>query len=207
KGLLRHEPDSELLYGTRSERLFNAIENRTGFDLLSLNDAGLELLFYFTKSRLAKKLYYDRLRFRDTLKTSVVFKIEGYEKEERIAGKPIAVFGLSEEEMKRFDETYKDVRNISNLEDTIAKEMGVEQGDLLIAAMPFAGRLMPKDVCLYSLNEGWYSLFEKYPNHRTMLFNSHKDAFAIRVVTTEEKRSYICGKADEIKDIILEQIK
>jgi HD superfamily phosphohydrolase len=182
------------------------LKAKPGIDLLGLNDSDLEAELIRCRSALARELF-ERIRYRASLKTAVVFKVAEYAKE-RIAGKPIKLFELSEDDMRRFDFRYSNVKNLSVLEERIAKELRLKSGELLVATMPFAGRLIPHDVWIYSqTDDRWHSLFEKHPYHSQKLKNDHHSSFAIRVVAPEEKRQYVFGRAEEVKDIILEQIK
>ena len=174
-------------------------------DLMGLNDVSLINELINSENKLAKNLYQRLISRRgDSLKAAVVLKIEGYG--ERINGKDMHLVALPEEQMNKFNKKYENVRKVSILEDEVADELGINQGELLIATMQFADRILPKDVWLFSKNKGWHSLFKKKPYHEETLQNQYKDSFAIRVITTEDKRRYVSERTEEITDIILDKI-
>ena len=145
-----------------------------------------------------------RLHERRILRSAVVVRISGHEHRERIARKPLYVVGISEASLRGTLEAFNDPRKSTALEDRIADLIGVERGDVALAARQFFGKLSPRDVMLYSQErDELISLFDREPLHRESLEKEYLGLFALRVAVPEEARETAVEKGREIVDLML----
>ena len=96
-----------------------------------MRDFELEYILKNSKS-LAGKLFKKYLN-RDVFKVAATIKLNGYEKEERRAKKPIHVQGTSEKIMDGVMEKYENAQRFTELEKALSKQIGLDDGDVLVA--------------------------------------------------------------------------
>jgi len=94
----------------------------------------------------AKELF-ERILSRNSYKTAISFKIEGYANSERVAGKPLTVVEVSEEQANKCVVENKDFKEILDLESVLSRELST---DAIISTSPQPERLRPKDPKIYS---------------------------------------------------------
>ena len=120
-----------------------------------------------------------------------------------MAQKPLRTVGISEGALRDFVNVYDDPRRASALEDRIADLLGIEHGDVALAARQFFGKLQPQDVMLYSRRrDELVSLFEREPHHRESLRHQYLGLFALRVAVPEDARSAAVDRWREIVDML-----
>jgi HD superfamily phosphohydrolase len=158
-----------------------------------------------SKNKLAKDLI-DALIYRGVYKTAVVFKIDKFKHSERVIDKPIHVEGITQDKLENFTEVYSSPQKLSELENEVAKEIGVEEGTLLIPLIPLK-RMLPKDIRVYNkVSSEPNTLFKLYPEHEKQLMERYLSSFAIRIATTPEQRKEVYEKRREIVGYIVSSV-
>lgn len=187
-------------------------------EIWTMTDSNLESRLTNSKSPLARELF-ERLRSRTdvnvpneeydgTLKTAVVFRVPEAVKAERIAKKSIKVKAMPLETIRKFMARYDTPYRLTEFENELSREFGIPPGQLLVAAMPFFERLLPKDVLLYSQKTGETdTLFGRDPLHKQLLYEVYQHSFAIRLATTEQKRREVEQKGSDIHAYVLDKIE
>ncbi len=150
---------------------------------------------------------FKRLKNRPmTYKSSVVFKLNEFCCEERIANKPVSVYGINEQERDKFLLNYKDPEKLTKLEDELCLALGYDKRTFLITSI-FDGKLRyPKDTMLYSRDGSKRSLLKSRPAFRDFLIEKENSTFYIRVIVKPEQRKELYAKREKIKDFIKEKI-
>ncbi|MDT8390899.1 MAG: HD domain-containing protein [Lentisphaeria bacterium] len=144
-----------------------------------------------------------RLRGRGFHRSVYVIKPYGYAYVERRSAKNITVREWSRDRLRRFSDTYADVRGILELENHLAAALQIPKGAILLAAMPYFEKLVPQDIRMFSQSEGTeYSLFDNDQNHFRSLQGDYLQTFAIRLIVLPELRQSIHQKASAITDVL-----
>jgi HD superfamily phosphohydrolase len=150
---------------------------------------------------------WQRLHERRILRSAAVARIEGYEYQERLAGKALYLAGLPEARVRGVIRFLEDPRRTTELEDRIADMVGIPRGDVVIAARQFFDRLAPRDVALYSQARGQVvSLFDREPHHHKGLNDQYLGLFALRVAVPQEFRPTAADRGKEIIDLLFRQV-
>lgn len=173
-------------------------------EVVDATDGAIEERLSSSDHPLVRRIW-SRLHERRILRSAVVARIEGYEYLERRAGKQLFVEGITAEAMRGFVEKYNDPRRATALEDRIADRLGLEHGNVAIAARQFFGKLEPKDVLLYSQDRRELAgLFEREPHHKESLVNEYRGLFAVRVSVPQSARARTVEKGREIYELLFE---
>ncbi len=137
----------------------------------------------------------------------LVIKPDGYGFAERVSGKPIHVLEWSRQNIRRFTQSYSDCAAVSELEDELARSLGLEPGDILLAAMPYFRKLIPKDVRIFSQSQGGtFWLFEKDPHHLKSLESDYLRTSAIRLVVLPQHRERVYRQRDRIAEFLAAKV-
>lgn len=122
------------------------------------------------------------IRNRKQLKTAAVFKIDGYEKEERVGNRGYPVYGIEPNLLLFWSKQIDNPKFLLKLEKQLEAALGLERDNLIIVQPNFYEKLIPKDVLLYRKGKGEFeSLFEQVTSHPISLKEMADRAFYIRV--------------------------
>ena len=142
---------------------------------------------------------------RDFHRSAVVVKASGYGYMERTTGKSIKVLEWPVERIQAFTRRVDDCGTLRALEDRLAGSLGVEPGAILLAAMPFFVKLVPRDVQVYSAaGSGNYRLFGKDPSHLASLEADYLRTFAIRVIVLPHLRRKVMDQTETVETVLAE---
>ncbi len=147
----------------------------------------IKQLYGYTDSEIFEKLYghflYDKIRNRQVHKTVMVFKIAGYEQEELVGKRPFTIVGIDPARIQQWSQRIEDIQFLLELENELAKELGLLRGQALVVQPNFDSKTVCPDVSLYQYNRGKFaSLFNLVPSHPNNLQEAVDRAFYIRVV-------------------------
>lgn len=161
-------------------------------DLMAfLNSSSLPLVQDFTR----------RLRGREFHRSVYVIKPKGYGYVERRSAKTITVREWSRERIKRFTERFSEIGTVRMLENRLAAALDMPEGSVLLAAMPYFEKLVPRDVRIFNRTDGSeYSLFENDHVHQRSLAGDYLQTFAIRIIVVPEKRDETHARSAVITD-------
>ncbi len=130
-----------------------------------------------------------------------VIKPKGYGYVERRSTKDILVREWPRDRLRDFSERVADLAAVRRLEDELAVSLGLRPGELLLAAMPFFEKLVPRDVRIFSRHaETEYSLFDNDTAHFRSLAGDYLQTFAIRIIVPPECRPAAFRQAAAIAD-------
>lgn len=158
-----------------------------------------ELLAEMNRSDGLAKAVYKKIRNRDIPKTFLTVKISGCEGEEEIRGKPIYVYGTSEQNLGKMSGYFGNVENVMDFQRRVEKSLGFERGDITVAEMPHIKHIIPKDTNLYSKTDGWTTLFNKEPLYKQLFENTAKKIYALRIAVSPGLRK---GAYDQAQHVI-----
>lgn len=145
----------------------------------------------------------NRLRGRGFHRSVYVIKPYGYAYVERRSAKKLTVREWSRDRLRRFTDTYADIRRVLDLENQLAAALNFPKGAILLAAMPYFEKLVPQDIRMFSQSEGTeYSLFDNDQNHFRSLQGDYLQTFAIRLIVPPELREKAHQKAGVITDLL-----
>ncbi len=144
---------------------------------------------------------FRRILERELYKTSIVLKIEGYEKFERIANKPIKVIPVPEDVARRLPLENRDFEKILEIEESLSRDLGT---DVILSTTPQLERMKPKDPKIYfsdtdeikhlsEIDPGFLKYQQKFP----------KQAWTIRVTVPQAYRKKVYEKSNVVKDHFL----
>ena len=145
----------------------------------------------------------NRLRGRGFHRSFYVIKPYGYAYVERRSAKNLIVREWSRDRLRRFTDTFADIRNVLKMEDQLAAALGFPKGAILLAAMPYFEKLVPRDIRMFSQSEGTeYSLFDNDQNHFRSLLGDYLQTFAIRFIVLPELRQTAHQKAGMVTELL-----
>lgn len=170
-------------------------------EIWELNDAQLFAWLAKAKSKLARQLTA-RLINRQLYRTCLCIKPEGYAYVENTVGKTIAVKEWSRAKLLHFSHTMHSLERLRNLEDRLAAAVGLAPGEIVLAAMPYFTKLLPKDLRIANGGAGDYWLFEKDRDHKASLESDYLRTFAVRVVTPPEYRERLSTRPEALLEIL-----
>lgn len=147
------------------------------------------------KSKLAQQLT-TQLTARVLPRTCICIKPEGYAYVENAVGKSIALIEWPRARLARFSSAMAKLEHLRDKEDQLCAAAGLPAGSVLLAAMPYFTKLLPRDLRIANGGEQDYWLFEKDRDHKASLESDYLRTFAIRIVVQPEHRERI-AKAPE----------
>ena len=153
------------------------------------------------KSPLTRR-YAAALENRELYRTCLCIKPDGYAYVENTFGKPIALREWSRQQLSRFSHSLSSLEKLRELEDDLAKAAGLPPGRLLLAAMPYFTKLLPKDLRIANGGAGDYWLFEKDGNHLASLVSDYLRTFAVRLVVPEDHRARLAAAPEALLEIL-----
>ncbi len=157
---------------------------------------------YGAKSRTVKAMAerWKAVRFP---KTVVAFRYGDCVTMERVAGKPIRVFGLSDELMARASRLEHD--ETLAIEDFIAGKLMLSPHNVLLVKPPEPRRFEPKEVLLW--DDGAYSrLSTESPDHYSSVRQSGRQFSVLRLCVPAEARAVAFAQAERIHRTIIERL-
>ncbi|MEK7570529.1 MAG: HD domain-containing protein [Patescibacteria group bacterium] len=123
-----------------------------------------------------------RLHDRRLFKTTWVLKVEGCEREERIAHRYYSVMGLPEEAVRVLSAYLDDPQRVLAAEEALENYLHIPRHHLAIVQPNGYDSILPKDVALFSVHEKRFtSLFDRVPSHLRTLQEARQRGFFIRV--------------------------
>lgn len=156
------------------------------------------------RSELARKLI-NSLENRNLPKTFLTLKPTNYGFVEKTSGKALTVIEMSRRDLCRLASSLKDIAKVRAVEDAIANEFGMKPGDVLLSAMPYFTKLVPKDITIFtSENTPSFSLFEKDKDHVTALESDYLRTFAIQLAVLPRQRRKLAAAGAEIAAKLLD---
>ncbi len=179
----------------QEELLLCETPDETSEKLWSMTDEELMQWLRHGKAPLARK-YARMLQNRTVFKTALCIKPEGYSYVENTVDKPIALQEWSRQRLSRCSTALTSLTKLRTMEDTLANAAGLQPGSLVLAAMPYFTKLLPKDLRIANGGQNDYWLFEKDKDHRASLESDYLRTFALRIAVPENQRERI-AKAPE----------
>ncbi len=166
-----------------------------------LNDAQLFAWLAKAKSKLARQLA-TRLADRRLYRTCLCIKPEGYAYVENTVDKKIVVKEWSRAKLLHFSHAMRSLDQLRDLEDRLAEAVKLAPGEVVLAAMPYFTKLLPKDLRIANGGPEDYWLFEKDRDHRASLESDYLRTFAVRVVTPPEYRERLAANTDALLAVL-----
>jgi HD superfamily phosphohydrolase len=171
------------------------------FNLWGMSESRLEVELE-DSSPIVKRLY-ERVEVRDALKAAVTFKIDKYARTERVGDKPISVVGCYESELEKFADKYGNPVSLTSLEKLFAKELKIDESDIVVTVLQSPKKLVPEDVSLVT-KDGRLAgtLFERSPVHYASLVESARNFYTIRVMVDQKYRERVSKEYKTLVDIV-----
>ena len=170
-------------------------------EIWELNDAQLFAWLAKAKSKLARQLAA-RLANRSLYRTCLCIKPDGYAYVENTVDKQIVVKEWSRAKLLHFSHAMHSLDRLRDLENRLADAVKLAPGEVVLAAMPYFTKLLPKDLRIANGGAGDYWLFEKDRDHKASLESDYLRTFAVRVVVPPEYRKRLADKPEPILDIL-----
>jgi HD superfamily phosphohydrolase len=172
--------------------------------LYDMIDSDLEVALRNSTSPLASHFERAAREHEHTYKAISTYRIDGYVQQERIAGKERTAHSLSEEQVQEFLKKHPNAKDLTRIEDAIAQELDLDEGDLIIATnLDFARLKEPHNTVLHS-GDARTSLFEYYPDLQTELQREAAAAFALHLAVPAQKRTALYAKESVIAGCLKE---
>ncbi len=175
--------------------------------LPSMTDSELLGLMFLSKDKTVQTLY-GCLRERRLFKEGIVIRPETLIGETRIASKPIAVHGVSSEQMQRLVHSpilqKGNQAGLENLEREIARVAHLPKDSVLVVPVFNPERFVAKDVMIYGSGGKLHSLRERRPRHFDSMEETARSYSALRVCVPEDYRQVISSPL--IAEKVVEQI-
>lgn len=146
------------------------------------------------RSPLARRLAAGLLN-RSLYRTCLCVKPDGYAYVENAVGKAMVVQEWPRQKLSRVSSQLLSLERVRATEDRLAEAVGLKPGELILAAMPYFTKLLPKDLRIANGGCNDYWLFEKDKDHKASLESDYLRTFAIRIVVPDKHRSRIAGEA------------
>lgn len=170
-------------------------------EIWELNDAQLFAWLAKAKSKLARQLAA-RLANRTLYRTCLCIKPDGYAYVENTVDKQIVVKEWSRAKLLHFSHAMNSLDRLRDLENRLADAVKLAPGELVLAAMPYFTKLLPKDLRIANGGAGDYWLFEKDRDHKASLESDYLRTFAVRVVVPLEYRKRLADKPEPLLEIL-----
>jgi uncharacterized protein len=134
------------------------------------------------------------IKYRQPHKTAVVFKIAGYEQEERRRDRHYPVHGIEPELLGQWSKQLDNPEFVLELEQQLEAALKLRYSSALIVQPNFYDKIIPHDILLYNLEKNTFtSLFRQVPSHPHSLQEVIDRAFYIRVVVNEDHLTEVAG--------------
>jgi len=120
-------------------------------------------------------------------RTVAVFKIAGYEKEQRIREYDYPVYGVNEKIIRQWSKQISDPQFLTRLERSLENSLGLPDCQLLVVQSGFFKHLVMPDVLLYRKKRAIFeSLNEQVPSHPQSLKEVADRSFYIRIAADQK---------------------
>jgi HD superfamily phosphohydrolase len=170
-------------------------------DLWRMTDFQLLDRLAHAQSPLARTLV-QRLIARDLPRTCLCIKPTGYAYVENAVGKPIAVLEWPRARLAHFSQHALNLDFLRAFEDALARAAGLQPGELVLAAMPYFTKLLPKDLRIFNGGERDYWLFDQDKDHRASLESDYLRTFALRIAVPADARQRLADNPAPLLDAI-----
>ncbi|MBP1582540.1 MAG: hypothetical protein J6866_01160, partial [Victivallales bacterium] len=144
-----------------------------------------------------------RLAWRQLHNAFLTLKPRGYGFAENASGKDLTVIERPLDELRSLAQKFQAPETVRQLENSLADKYRLPAGSILVAAMPYYTKLIPKDLRI-ATSQGGFWLLEADGDHLRSLRSDYQRTFAIRVLAVPEARKRLAAKADEILAFMLE---
>ncbi len=171
-----------------------------------------EAVWQDTDEQLAERLAHSRLplvrellrrlRERRLYRSALCIKPEGYLYVENTAGKAIALSQWPRRRLAQFSKAVQSLDRLKELEDALAALLGLAPGKVLLAAMPYFKKLLPRDLRIANGANGDFWLFDQDRDHRASLESDYLRTFAIRIAVPEERREAAVAARDRLEEAL-----
>ncbi len=176
----------------------NALWDMTDDDLMDWLKGG--------RSKVAKQLL-GTLVDRTFHRSFYVIKPAGYAYVERTSTKHVALYEWSRSQIRTFSMRHSDCTNVTQLEDDLNDALGLPRATVLLAAMPYFSKLIPRDVRIYSSQQnGSFWLFRKDKDHYRSVEGDYLRTFAIRLIAPPAVRDELVKRHSEITELLESRI-
>ena len=116
--------------------------------------------------------------------------------------KQIVVKEWSRAKLLHFSHAMHSLDRLRDLENRLADAVKLAPGEVVLAAMPYFTKLLPKDLRIANGGAGDYWLFEKDRDHKASLESDYLRTFAVRVVVPPEYRKRLADKPEPLLEIL-----
>ena len=147
-------------------------------------------------------LLAQKLQKRQLHRTVLCIKPQGYAYVENTVGKEIAVEEWTLEELAAFSGRVSTMEEIAAVEQELAEAAGIPGAALLLVAMPYFTKLLPRDLRIANGGENDYWLFDKDRDHRASMESDYLRTFAVRIAVAPEYRTGLFGNHSRLSDIL-----
>jgi len=176
--------------------------NQNGEELWDMQDRQLLAWLESATSDLARELA-SRLEWRHLHNAFLTLKPRGYGFAENSSGKDLAVIERPLDELRSLAQKFQAPDTIRLLENSLADKYRLPAGSILVAAMPYYTKLIPKDLRIAN-SQGGFWLLEADGDHLRSLKSDYQRTFAIRVLAVPEARRRLAAKAEDVLSFLLE---
>lgn len=145
-----------------------------------------------------------RLLNRQLHQTCLCLKPQGYGYVENVEGKEIFLQEWPRQNLLNLSRRLATPEQTEQVENLLADAAGVPRGELLLAAMPYFKKLLPKDLRIANGGTSDYWLLEKDKDHRASLESDYLRTFAVRLVTPPERRHALAQHPQPLLKILEE---
>ncbi|MCQ2396241.1 MAG: HD domain-containing protein [Lentisphaeria bacterium] len=169
--------------------------------LWPMTDDELMQWLHRAKSALARR-YCTALANRSLYRTCLCIKPDGYGYVENTVDKPIALLEWPRQRLSRLSNALATLPKLRQIEDELATAAGLPPGALLLAAMPYFTKLLPKDLRIANGGDNDYWLFEKDKDHRASLESDYLRTFAVRLTVPEAHRTRLSKSPAPLLEVL-----
>lgn len=174
--------------------------------LWELKDNEIEALIADSGIKISE-LLLECLEKREIFLSSLVIRPYEYEYHERIANKPIYIYGSALEKVNKLFDHYQNMEKNRELEDKIADILNIPRGCLLVAFSPHLKRLLPRDINIFCPDKKEIISLEKADQlHYKKLNSDYFASLCIRIGSMPKYRSLIYKNAEKVLDILFYKI-
>jgi len=151
----------------------------------------IESIFDYTDAEALSKLSHHKLIQhivrRIPFRTVAVFKVMGYEKEQRIRDYDYSVYGVDNQMLRQWSQKISNPQFLTGLERSLEETLNLSNCQLLVVQPGFSESLVMPDVLLYRKSRGIFeSLNEQVLTHPLSLKEVADRSFYIRIAADEK---------------------